>query len=273
LPGYVAGVFCAIKTKDYPWGLACARAGADQALEPWSFYKIIIGLKSRSGRQDPEVIHALEGLAAQYPEESVWAEQLGEVYFRKGQTERALGVLEDALAREEGKKQALPRTYLLAAESARREGNISRSIKILKICHSKYPNDLNVLNNLIFSLAQDPSAIGEAAGLLPELLKSQHDDFSIFDTAALVYSRSGDLVKAEEYMKKALSLVKKGEYAWLEVYLNAAETQFRLGKYKAARESLDLIMKSQERTAAMDTRARELLNELAKKERDQNSWF
>lgn len=191
----------------------------------------------------------------------------------KGQTDRALGVLEDALAREKGDKQASPRTYLLAAESARREGNISRAIKILKICHSRYPDDVQVLNNLIYVLAQDPASVSEAAGLLPEMLKGDRDNFAVYDTAALVYTKSGDLVRAEVYMKKALSLVKKGGYAWLEVYLNAAETQFRLGKYKAAKESLELIMKSKERTAAMDARARELLNELSKKERDQSSWF
>ncbi len=273
LPAYVAGLTCAIKTKDYPWALTCARAGAEQALEPWPFYKIIIGLKIRSGQADPDVIRALEGLASQYPEESVWTERLGEVYFRKGQTDRALGVLEDALAREEGKKQALPRTYLMAAEAARREGNVGRAIAILKSCRIKFPDDLTVLNNLIFTLAQDPLRVGEAAALLPEMLKSKREDFALYDTAALVYMKSGNLIQAEDYMNKALLMVKKGDYAWLEVYLNAAETQFRLGKYKEARESLALIMKSPERSSALDSRARELLNELSKKERDQSGWF
>lgn len=273
LPAYVLGVTAAIKTKDYQWALACARGGAEQALEPWPFYKIIIGLKGRSGKADPDVIRALEELATRYPQEGIWAAQLGEVYFRKGQTDRALGVLEDALAREEGKKQALPRTYLLAAEAARREGNLARAIKILKACRAKYPDDVNVLNNLIFTLAQDPLYAGEAAALLPDLLKVKRDDFAIYDTAALVFMRVGDLRHAEEYMKKALTMVKRGEYAWLEVYLNAAEAQIRLGKYKDARESLSLIMKSPERTAAMDARARELQDELTRRERDQSGWF
>jgi len=273
LPAYVLGVTCAVKTKDFPWALACARTGAEQALEPWPFYKIIIGLKIRSGQADPDVIKALEGLASQYPEQSVWSERLGEIYFRKGQTDRALGVLEDALAREEGKKQALPRTYLLAAEAARREGNVGRAIKILKLCRTKFPDDVNVLNNLIFTLAQDPLHVGEAEALLPELLKSKHDDFAICDTAALVYMRAGNLVQADQYMKKSLSMVKEGEYAWLEVYLNAAETQLRLGKYKEARSSLSLIMKSPERSSAMEARVRELQNELSRKERDQSGWF
>ena len=273
LPADVLGVTTALKIKDNAWALACARAGAEHAIEPWPFYKIIIGLKIQSGKADPDLIQALEGLTSKYPEESVWAERLGEVYFQKGQTDRALGVLEDALAREAGQKQALPRTYLLAAESARREGNIPRAIKILKSAYVRYPADLNVLNNLIFTLAQDPMYIAEALSLLPALLKDQKNDFAIHDTAALVYMRSGNLTEADKHMQKALSLVKKGDYAWLEVYLNAAEAQLRSGKLREAHESLSLILKTPERSSLIDARARTLQDELSRKEREQPKWF
>jgi len=273
LPADVLGVTTALKIKDTAWALTCARAGTEHAIEPWPFYKIIIGLKIRSGKTDPDIIQALEGLTSKYPEESIWAERLGEVYFQKGQTDRALGVLEDALAREVGQKQALPRTYLLAAESARREGNIPRAIKILKLAHTRYPSDLNVLNNLIFTLAQDPMYIAEALTLLPSLLDEKKDDFAIHDTAALVYMRSGNLIEAEKHMQKALTLVKKGDYAWLEVYLNAAEAQLRTGKTREAHESLSLILKTPERSTIIDARARALLDELSRKEREQTKWF
>ena len=273
LPADVLGVTTAIKLKDNAWALACARAGTEHALEPWPFYKIIIGLKARSGKSDPDTIRALEGLASHYPEDSIWAERLGEVYFQKGQTDRALGVLEDALAREAGQKQAVPRTYLLAAESARREGNIPRAIKILKSAYVRYPADVNVLNNLIFTLAQDPLYVSEALTLLPTLLATQKNDFAIHDTAALVYMRSGNLIEAEKHMQKALTLVKKGNYAWLEVYLNAAEAQLRMGKLRDARESLTMILKSPERSSVIDARARELQDELSRKEREQTKWF
>lgn len=273
LPADVLGVTAALKVQDHAWALACARAGSEHALEPWPFYKIILGLKIRSGKADPDVIRSLEALAAKYPDESIWAERLGEIYFQKGQTDRALGVLEDALAREIGQKQALPRTYLLAGESARREGNIARSVKILRAAYVRYPKDMNVLNNLIFTLAQDPIYLSEALTLLPTLLDSKRDDFAINDTAALVYMRSGNLAEAEMHMKKALTLVKKGDYAWLEVYLNAAETQIRMGKLREAHESLALVLKNPQRSSFMDARARELQNELSRREREQTKWF
>jgi tetratricopeptide (TPR) repeat protein len=273
LPAYVLGIQCGIKTGNRAWAAQCARSGAEQALEPWPFFKIIVGLKGKRGAADPDVVRALEGLAAKYPEERIWSERLGEMYFLQGQTDRAIGVLEDAIAREQGGKNASPRTYLMAAEAARREGNQARAVRILQMARARYPNDPNVLNNMIYTLAMDVTMVNEAKELLPLLIEKRRDDFAVHDTAALVYMRAGDLKNAEEHMKKALDLVKRGDYAWLEVYLNAAETQMRLGKLKEARESLALVMKTQDRSADIDARARDLQNELVRREREQQRWF
>jgi exosortase len=273
LPAYVLGIQCGIKTGNRAWAGQCARSGAEQALEPWPFYKIIVGLKAKRGGMDPDVVRALEGLAAQYPQERIWSERLGEMYFLQGQTDRAIGVLEDAIAREQGGRHASPRTYLMAAEAARREGNQNRAVRILQMAMGRYPNDPNVLNNLVYTLAQEAGTLAEAKALLPRLIEKGRDDFAVNDTAALVYLRAGDLKRAEEHMRKALTYVKSGDYAWLEVYLNAAEMQIRLGKFKEARESLGLVMKTAERSADVDARARDLQNELTRREREQQRWF
>jgi tetratricopeptide (TPR) repeat protein len=273
LPAYVLGIQCGIKTKNKAWAAQCARSGAEQALEPWPFYKIIVGIKARQKGMDPDVVRALEGLAAQYPKERIWSERLGELYFLQGQTERAIGVLEDAIAREQGGKYANPRTYLMAAEAARREGDHGRAVRILNLARVRYPDDATVLNNIIYTLAQNDGTIKEAKALLPGLISKGRDDFAVHDTAALVYLRAGDLKSAEEHMRKALAYVKSGDYAWLEVYLNAAEMQMRLGNLKEARESLGLVMKAAERSADLDIRARNLQNELTRREREQQSWF
>lgn len=273
LPAYVLGIQCGIKTGDRAWAVQCARNGAEQALEPWSFYKMIVALKGKRGVRDPDVAKALEALAAKFPAESIWSERLGEIYFLQGQTERAVGILEDAIARERGEKRAGPRTYLIAAEAARREGDIARAIRILKLAKVRFPDDPHVLNNLVYTLAQDDKLLAEAKALLPALLEKGKDDFALHDTAALVYMRSGDLKTAEDHMRKALDFVKKGDYAWLEVYLNAAETQLRIGKFKEARDSLNLVLKTSERSQDVDSRARDLQNELMRREREQQRWF
>ncbi len=273
LPAYVLGLQCAIITKDYGWATVCARSGAEQALEPWPFYKVMVMLKTRAGGKDPEVVRALEGLVAKYPSESIWAERLGEVYFMQGQTDRAMGLFQAILGGRKGQEKARPKTYLLAAESARREGNLVKAVGLLKAARTLFPEDINVLNNLVYTLAQSPATVGEAVALVPELVRTGGDNFAVCDTAALVYMRAGDLKAAEEYMRKSLSRVKKGDYAWVEVYLNAVEAQIKLGKLKEARENLNLILKTPERTQAMDSRARELQNALDIRERENQGWF
>jgi Tfp pilus assembly protein PilF len=122
-------------------------------------------------------------------------------------------------------------------------------------------------------LAQAPATVDQAVVLLPELVKMGRGDFAVYDTAAMVYLRAGDLRAAEENMKKALRLVKKGDYAWVEVYLNATETQMKSGQLKEAREYLNMVKKTPGRPAALDARVRDLDGELTRREREQPGWF
>ncbi len=268
LPAYVMGLACAIKSKDMVWAARCARDGAEQALEPWPFYKIIVGLKSKDVKPDADVIRALVGLQAQYPNEGVWDERLGDAYFQRGQPDQAMDVLEDALRRTGTKQPPRIRTYLIASEAARLEGNATKAVRVLEGARKDYPDDPNILNNLVYALAQDPATIGKAVALLPDLLKAGGGGFAVYDTAAVVALRSGDLKAAGDYAAKAVNLVKQGDYAWHEVYLNAAEAQIRLGRYREARQNLDLVRQSAERSPATETRVRALLDEILRRERE-----
>jgi tetratricopeptide (TPR) repeat protein len=268
LPAYIMGLACAIKTRDTAWAVRCAREGADQALEPWPFYKIMVGLKSNDAKPDADLIRALAGLQTQYPEEGVWGERLGDAYFQRGQPDQAMSVLQESLRRAGTDKPPRVRTYLLAAEAARLEGKPTTAIRILEGARKDYPDDPNILNNLVYALAQDPATIRSAVALLPDLLKVGGGSFAVYDTAAVVSLRSGDLKAAGEYAAKAVNLVKKGDYAWHEVYLNAAETQIELGRYRDARQNLELVRKSPERSQATEARVRALLDTISRHERE-----
>ena len=156
----------------------------------------------------------------------------------------------------------------MAAEAARLEGDTQKSVRILEAARRDHPKDANVLNNLVYNLAQNPATVQQAVTLLPELLKAEGGGFAVYDTAAVVSLRSGDLKSASDFANKAIGLVKQGDYAWHEVYLNAAEAQIESGHYREARRSLDVIRKSPERTPAVETRVRELLDEIARHERE-----
>jgi tetratricopeptide (TPR) repeat protein len=266
LAAYIAGLRCGVATRDRAWIQACAERGAEEAVAPWPFYKLIVGLKAQTGQADTDLVRALEGLDARFPGEQAWAQLLGDVYFQRGETQRALSVLEQAIARGGSARTAPLKTLLLAAESARLEGHLDRSIEILEAAYAAHPKDANVLNNLIYNLAQTPKTLPRAALLLPDLVKLGPPTFAVYDTAAMVTLRAGDLRQAEAYMGKALGMVKEGDYAWHEVYLNAAEVQMRAGHLADARAKLQAIRNSPKRSPAAEARARELLDEVVRLE-------
>lgn len=268
LPAYVLGLACAVKSGNRTWAIQCARDGADQALEPWAFYKVIVALKAKDAKPDADLIRALAGLQAQYPDESVWSERLGDAYFRKGQPDHAMDVLEGSLKRAGSKQPPQVRTYLIAAEAARLEGDITKALRILADARKDYPSDASILNNFVYTLAQNPATVRQASELLPELLKAGGGGFAVYDTAAIVALRSGDLKSASDYAARAVSLVKQGDYAWHEVYLNAAEAQIEGRRYREARKYLDVVRKSADRAPGIEARVRDLIDEIAHRERE-----
>lgn len=268
LCAYVVGLACAVKTGNKSWAIQCARDGADNAMEPWPFYRLLLVLKSGQGKPDADVVAALESLKARYPDEPIWAERLGDAYFRRGQTEHAEGVLDKTLARAGTKNPPRIRTYLIAAEAARLEGDLQKAIDILSTARKDYPNDFGILNNLVYTMAQHPPAVKAAKAMLPELLAGGVSGFAVYDTAAIVALRAGDIKLANEYAAKAMELVKQEDYAWDEVYLNAAEALVASGQYREARKRIETVRKSSRRSPATEARVRSLLEEIAEHERE-----
>ena len=262
LPAYVLGLQCALRAKDNEWAMKCATRGAELAVEPWAFLKVVVALKTATGSTDSDLVHALEQLSTEFPDELSWRLYLGDLYFQRGETDSAFGVLAETI--QKGSRKPLPvRSYLLGAEAARLQGRMDKAAVILEQARTVYTNDLAVLNNLIYVLAQDPRTLPRARSLLPDLLEGAKESFAFYDTAAVVALRSGDAQKALEYSEKALNLMKKGSWGQTEVIMNAAEIQFALGQFDRAQKSLEQIRADVRRSAAVDVRARELLNRIA----------
>ncbi len=257
LPAYMLGLRCALAVRDNKWALSCAQAGAGEADEPWPFYRVIVGIKTAERSLDQDLVSALESLSQRYPNENQWAEQLGDVYFSKGQRERAVAVLDAAV--QKGGADVHLRTLLLAAEAARLEGKSDKALRILETAYAKYPNELSVLNNLVYCLAQEPRTTPRAIQLVDRLVTIGSNSFAALDTAAVVFLRSGAPSKAEQYMTRALKLARQGDYAWAEMNINAAEIQFSLGRYEEARRTLERIQRDATRSALADLRARDLI--------------
>ena len=257
LAAHVIGLRCAIRARDTKWALSCALNGAEMAVDPSPFYRSLVQVKALDGDTDADMIRALEFLAEKFPSRTEWAERLGQIYFEKKDTRRALGVLEPVLAGADSVQ-----SMILAAEAARVQGDLRKAIGILAFAYRKRPDNVQVLNNLVYCLAHDRDGLPQARLLLPKLLEQADDSWAVLDTAAVVYLRSGDVDRAQVYMRKALGLLEQGDYSTLEVEMNAAEILFRLGESDRAWEKADAIRRDPLRSDMIDNRAAELMRRI-----------
>jgi exosortase/archaeosortase family protein len=261
LPAYTLGIRCALSQTNLSWALTCAQEAANLSVEPWVFQKIIVDLKSRTHQMDSDLVQALEALFARYPKDRQWAGRLGDVYFQRGELGKALGLLTPILKNSQAGDNIQVRTWLLAAEAARSEGKLSNAMALLERARMLYPRDPAILNNLVYYLAQSPQTLARAEDLAEDLAK-ETESFEQLDTLAMVHLRSGRIAQATEAMRRALQLVQRGDYAWHEMYLNAAEIEWTAGRAREARRLVETVRADPRRSSADETRARDLLDKM-----------
>src|SRR5262249_50896715 len=135
------------------------------------------------------------------------------------------------------------RSLLLAAEAARVSGYDNKAVGILERALALHPDQMSVLNNLIYNLIQRPDTAARARTLLPRLLEFGTENYAVLDTAAMVYLRNGDVDTARQYMDRALAVIDDSDYSALETRLNAAEIMLQQGQLDEARTHIDAVRK------------------------------
>jgi exosortase/archaeosortase family protein len=260
LPAYGLAIKCAIEKKDMQWALSACLSGVENAVDPAPFYAAIVEIKASGRSPDADMIAALEFLRTNKPQEKQWAERLGQICFMRGEMDRALSVLSPLIHADA--KGVRVQSLIMAAEAARMEGVPARSLAILEDAYSRYTDKLSVLNNLVYNLAQNPATLGRARQLLPELIQKGKDNFVVMDTIAMVYLRSGELKRAQEYMDGAVKKLDKKNYAASEIMLNSAEILLQGGELKEARKRAESVRGTADCPATLDLRARRLLDRI-----------
>jgi tetratricopeptide (TPR) repeat protein len=206
----------------------------------------------------------LNKLRAKFPYELQWSERLGFINYQNHDMSSAFSVLVPML--DKGlMDQMNPVSVLIAAEAAYVKGDNDKAIEILEKVHESQPNDMVTLNNLVYSLAQNPKTLVRAQTLLPRLLAPKLESAAVFDTAATVYFKAGKIKQAAEFTRKALKLVRPGDHAEDEIHLNAAEVFIRIGDLKEARAELDIVSRIGKRSRGAEARRRALVSALGKK--------
>ena len=266
ISAYMLGLRCALEKRDAEWALHCARLGIDHAVDPALFYRAIVEIKTIQATPDADLVTALEYLKEHFPKDPEWVQYLGHLYFQRGDSQRALTLLEPLISQELAGVRV--RSLLLAAEAARVSGYDAKAIGILERTLALHPDQMSILNNLIYNLSQHPDTAPRARELLPRLLEINSESFAVLDTAAMVYLRSGDVDRAREYMDRAMARLDENGYGALETRLNSAEVLLAQGLFDEARIRIDEVRRDTRINDLdyIDARARRLLDEVQRRE-------
>jgi exosortase/archaeosortase family protein len=203
LPAYVLAIRCAMASKDIAWAREATQlAIRSSPTPPPVLYAKLVELKSADGRieTDSEIVESLRKLRAAYPDDPRWAQTLGYVRFTRGGWEIVDALYQMTVAIQGGATNPTP--YAIAAEAARLMGDLPRAVEWLRKAVARHPNDANLLNNLVYTLAFDPGTVAEAVSRLPALMERDPRNLRILDTAAAVYLRAGDVNKAEDLTER-----------------------------------------------------------------------
>jgi exosortase/archaeosortase family protein len=265
IAAYALGVKCALAHKDAKMAINCAQRAIEHAADPVPFFRVVVIVKSATQATDADMVAALEYLRTKFPKETAWSEGLGTIYFERSDTRRSMRIFGQLLG--DNMKQMRVRSLLLAAESARVEGESGRSVDILQAARELYPGEVSVLNNLVYTLSSSEGGAAHAAEFLQRLLQVGGERFEVQDTAAMVYLRLGRMADAQRHIEEALSRCDERAYAAPEVHLNAAEVYLRMGKLDKAKEQVGVVLKKADRTSYLDRRATDLLRRIGEAER------
>ncbi len=262
LPTRVLAIKCAVRQDDSKWATAAALAGAAEAEDPTPFFRAVVAIKASQQEQDADMVAALEYLSEKFPQETRWSEYLGNIYFDRGDPQRALTVLMPVVGSQFGDTRV--RSLLVAAEAARLQDQLGKAVSILEAAYETYPERVSVLNNLIYVLAQRQETLPRAQELLPALLVLDNESYAVLDTAAVVHLRAGNLDAARGYLREAMRLLEGAEYSVHEVYLHEAELLYRSGDYGAAKKRIEALRRMPGMSQFVDLRCRDLLQAVEK---------
>jgi len=244
LPAYVLGIRCALMAGDEKWSLLCTEKAIESSLHPLPmFYENLVILKLSDGEidTDPDMINALRSLKKEDPGNPLWPQMLGYIRFARGGWEIVDALQEMDVAIKAGATNRVP--YLVAAEASRLLGNYAKAADHLRRGLRHSPENLAMLNNLVFVLAHDSRTVPEALSMVPRLLL-RGDDPRIQDTISFTCLRAGEFDRAEKAIAKILKMVPPGSPLWFRGRMHLADAAFRRGKVGVARATLTKTLRS-----------------------------
>ncbi len=271
LPAYILGLRCAILAGDRQWAESCTLNALHAALSPPpGLYRRLVEIKLDDGELDidDDMVDALKSLRRTDPDNDLWARMLSLVRFKRGGWEVLDSLNQATAALEAGATDRM--TYIVGAEAARLLHNTDRAADLLREGLKRYPEDIVMLNNLAYTLADAPGHAAEALDILPFLLNRTARSPWLIDTVSLVYIRNDRLKEAEQALGWIAPPPLPGTPEAFRYRLREAEIAFRRDELQQTVSILRTILRGSRGIADEDilnanrllSRADEMLRQL-----------
>lgn len=243
VPAHVLALRCAEKQGDRKWALSATARAIEHSVSPQPYLcGKLVEFWGSLDKPDWDVLFALGRLRALEPHNPLWMEMLGRAKFMAGGLNNldARDQIKDAMSAGHTNATA----YVLLAEVERRLGNSKDAVVTLKQGLKLFPDDLAMLNNLAYTLGENPDTLPDALALVPQLLKAGGRNTDVLDTVQLIYIRSGKTVQAEQSIAGELQIVAENSQAWAKARLRLAQVRMKEGKVDVARAIIADLVKS-----------------------------
>jgi|GEM_PF-1114679 len=256
LPAYLLGLSFAIMDKDKARIAEYTSLALKASLHPSTFlYRQLIRVKYSGNRVDvdEDMIEALKNLRRDEPDNLLWRQMLGYVRFMRGGLDTVDALAQMTSALDTGATNRIP--YIIAAEASRQLGNHEHAIELLRKGQKLHPDNLEIFNNLVYTLAlcpragirnqaNGPSPQQEALEMIPELLKRGKNDMQVMDTVVTAYIQAGRYDKAKKVIATILEKSTKGTLLWFRAKWHTAYIAAKDGKAAEAQSILREILRS-----------------------------
>jgi len=155
------------------------------------------------------------------PRDSMAYEQLGYIYFKRQEFDKALEYYQKAISLDEYNINA----YLKLADFYWKQGKLTEAKKVFQKAIKLYPDYLPTLKELSYFLIQNRE-YKEALPLGQKILKTNPEDSYALNSLGIIYAKEGDFSQAEIAFKMVLRLEPNNLLALLNLtrlYLNAKD--------------------------------------------------
>jgi tetratricopeptide (TPR) repeat protein len=290
LPAQLAALRCAMQSNDRKLALIATRQAIQASLKPdiALFQKYVALHSEEPNPEDPYLLNALQVLRKYNPDDPRWLPMLAYIRFLRGGWQNIDAFYEFSKAMDMGITNKS--TTFFAAEASRRMGNPGRAAQILRDMLLNDPDDIEVLNNLAYTLAsvqENPiakntagttaledipddssfitrsDALDEALRIIPKLLRLAPSELSVLDTATFVLIEAGKIKDAEHALSLLAEKAKdEPEYAF-KAAIHQARLQMIAGDSAAAEKTIRTSIRSSKGISDEDVmRANTLLAEV-----------